>query len=270
MDKKVLVMNDLPGYGKVALAAAQPILSHFGYHVYNLPTALVSNTLNYGKYQMLDTTDYMRETVKVWQELGFAFDAVMTGFIVSQEQLVFVKEFCEMQAEKGTKIIVDPIMGDYGSLYHGVSDQTVQRMRELCKSADYVIPNFTEATFLADEYKMQSEVEEKQVWELVDKLCEQGAGSVVITSVPLVGEQAVAGYDKNTGERFCFPYEQIPVKFPGTGDIFSALMTAEILRGKGLKDAVGFAMSQLEKMLAINVEHLEQYGELSLEPLFQK
>ena len=89
MDKKILVMNDLPGYGKVALAAAQPILSHFGYHVYNLPTALVSNTLNYGKYQILDTTEYMRETVKVWQELGFTFDAVMTGFIVSHEQLLF-------------------------------------------------------------------------------------------------------------------------------------------------------------------------------------
>ena len=75
------------------MATAQPILSHFGYHVYNLPTALVSNTLNYGKYQILDTTEYMRETVKVWQELGFAFDVVMTGFIVSHEQLLFVKNF---------------------------------------------------------------------------------------------------------------------------------------------------------------------------------
>lgn len=270
MDKKILVMNDLPGYGKVALAAAQPILSHFGYHVYNLPTALVSNTLNYGKYQILDTTEYMRETVKVWQELGFTFDAVMTGFIVSHEQLLFVKEFCEGQADRGTKIIVDPIMGDYGRLYHGVSDQTVQRMRELCKSADYVIPNFTEATFLADVYKEQPQVNEKQTGELVDKLRGERAQSVVITSVPLEGEQAVVGYDKDTGERFFFPYKQIPAKFPGTGDIFSALMTAELLGGKSLKDAVGFAMRQLGKMLTVNVKQLEQYGELSLEPLFQK
>ena len=47
-------------------------------------------------------------------------------------------------------------------------------------------------------------------------------------------------------------------------------MTAELLSGKSLKDAVGFAMRQLEKMLTVNVKQLEQYGELSLEPLFQK
>ena len=111
---------------------------------------------------------------------------------------------------------------------------------------------------------------EKQTGELVDKLRGERAQSVVITSVPLEGEQAVVGYDKDTGERFFFPYKQIPAKFPGTGDIFSALMTAELLSGKSLKDAVGFAMRQLEKMLTVNVKQLEQYGELSLEPLFQK
>ena len=111
---------------------------------------------------------------------------------------------------------------------------------------------------------------EKQIGELVDKLRGKRAQSVVITSVPLEGEQAVVGYDKESGERFFFPYEQIPTKFPGTGDIFSALMTAELLDGKRLKDAVGFAMRQLEKMLTVNVKQLEKYGELSLEPLFQK
>lgn len=71
MDEKILVMNDLPGYGKVALAASEPILSHFGYHVYNLPTALVSNTLNYGKFQILDTTEYMQGGSCCLGRIGF-------------------------------------------------------------------------------------------------------------------------------------------------------------------------------------------------------
>ena len=42
LGKQVLLINDLPGYGEVALAAMMPILTHMGHHIYNLPTALVS------------------------------------------------------------------------------------------------------------------------------------------------------------------------------------------------------------------------------------
>lgn len=60
-----------------------PILSKMGYSLYNLPTALVSNTLDYGKFEILDTTSYMENTIKVWNELGFQFDCISTGFILS-------------------------------------------------------------------------------------------------------------------------------------------------------------------------------------------
>ena len=61
--KNILLINDLPGYGKVALSAMLPILSKMGYSLYNLPTALVSNTLDYGKFEILDTTSYMEKTI---------------------------------------------------------------------------------------------------------------------------------------------------------------------------------------------------------------
>lgn len=73
-NKNILIINDMPGYGKVALAAMLPILSHMGHNIYNLPTALVSNTLDYGKFTILDTTDYMKKSIAVWKELGFSFD----------------------------------------------------------------------------------------------------------------------------------------------------------------------------------------------------
>ena len=44
--KQILLINDMAGYGKVATAAMLPILSYMGYPTYNLPTALVSNTLD--------------------------------------------------------------------------------------------------------------------------------------------------------------------------------------------------------------------------------
>lgn len=57
MNHKLLLINDLAGYGKVALSAMIPVLLHMKYEIFSLPTAIVSNTLDYGKFDILDTTD---------------------------------------------------------------------------------------------------------------------------------------------------------------------------------------------------------------------
>ena len=44
MNNKLLLINDLAGYGKVALSAMIPVLSHMKYEIFSLPTAIVSNT----------------------------------------------------------------------------------------------------------------------------------------------------------------------------------------------------------------------------------
>ena len=43
--QKLLVINDICGYGKVATVAMMPILSYLGIPVFSLPTAIVSNNL---------------------------------------------------------------------------------------------------------------------------------------------------------------------------------------------------------------------------------
>lgn len=59
---QLLLINDMCGYGKVALSAMLPVLSHMGYRIHNLPTALVSDTLNYPKFYIHDTTEYVRQS----------------------------------------------------------------------------------------------------------------------------------------------------------------------------------------------------------------
>lgn len=95
--KQILLINDMAGYGKVATAAMLPILSYMGHPTYNLPTALVSNTLDYGKFNIMDTTDYITGVFPVWKELGFKFDAISTGFIVSERQARIVSTYCREQ-----------------------------------------------------------------------------------------------------------------------------------------------------------------------------
>lgn len=70
----------MPGYGKVALSVMFPILPHMGYSVYNLPTALVSNTLDYGEFEILETTNYMKNTIDVWEHLKFSFGCIAAEF----------------------------------------------------------------------------------------------------------------------------------------------------------------------------------------------
>ena len=167
-DTKVLLINDIAGYGKVSLAAMIPIMSHMGFSIYNLPTAVVSNTLDYGLFDILETTDYMKNTLDVWKKLGFAFDAICTGFIVSEEQVKVVAEYCSEQRQNGVKIFVDPIMGDDGALYNGVSDNTITYMRRICSVADIIMPNYTEAVFLSDKYIGRDNVTEAEAREIVE------------------------------------------------------------------------------------------------------
>ena len=89
-NRQILLINDMAGYGKVATAAMLPVLSYMGIPTYNLPTALVSNTLDYGKFNLLDTTDYIIGVFPVWKELGFSFGAIATGFIASERQAKFI------------------------------------------------------------------------------------------------------------------------------------------------------------------------------------
>ncbi len=267
MAKKVLLINDLAGYGKVALSAMLPVLSYLKYETYNLPTAIVSNTLDYGKFDILDTTQYMKNTLRVWKELDFQFDAISTGFIVSQEQTQMVTDFCRENAEKSVTVFTDPIMGDDGKLYNGMSEETVELMRKLVSVADYIVPNYTEACYLTGTAYEAEGVGEEAYHKMIDALRTLGAKSVVITSAVVKDsdKKSVVGYDHKEGKYFRIDFEEIPVRFPGTGDIFSAVFMAKILAGENLHNATQKAMDAVRTMIAENAENVDKFKGIPLE-----
>lgn len=265
MSRQTLLINDLAGYGKVALSAMIPVLSHMGHHLYNLPTALVSNTLDYGKFDILETTDYMKNTLSVWGELGFSFDAISTGFIVSAEQTRLVADYCKEQNKKGTKIFVDPVMGDEGHLYNGVTEQTIAYMRELVAVADVIVPNYTEAVYLADMPYQENGMIKEEANQLVQKLREIGAKSVVVTSAKVEGTDAVIGYDCVTNQNFMLPFTIVPVRFPGTGDIFSAVLMGKVLAGNSLMNSTQKAMDAVKEMIVKNQDNADKFKGIPVE-----
>jgi pyridoxine kinase len=268
MGKQILLINDMAGYGKVALAAMMPVLSHMKHHIHNLPTALVSNTLDYGKFNILETTDYMVEAINVWQELGFTYDAVSTGFIVSERQAKIVADFCKKQKEKGSLIFVDPIMGDEGALYNGVTPQTISHMKELIKVSDYIVPNYTEAAYLAEIPYKEHGISMSEADEIIDRLLGLGAKSIIITSARVENEDMAIVYDYNKKEKSILPFQSVPVHFPGTGDIFSAVFMGFLLGGKSLVDSTQRAMDIVKTMIEINKDNRDKFKGIPIESHF--
>lgn len=241
--QKILAVSDQVGFGKVALPAQIPVLTGMGFQVFNLPTCFVSNNFNYGKHTLHDMTAVLKPTLEVWDELGFTYDAVALGYLLNDKQLGLMEAFVSKhRAEREAKglpftVFMDPIMGDNGELYQGNTMERVAVVREMTKSADYLTPNATEATFLAEKYEGQVEFTAAEAKDLAETLQELSGAICIITSIGIDGVNSIAIHD---GENYdIYPYTEIPdTKYAGTGDIFAALLLGKIMQGMALEDAV--------------------------------
>ena len=261
--KQILLINDVVGHSHVGMVAMMPILTYLGHAVYNLPTALVSNTLDYGHFNVMETTEYMRGTLPVWKKLGFRFDAVCTGLMFSEEQAKLVGDYCRRLAAEGTTVFVDPIMGDGGHLYNGMSQRQVELMREMVSVADLIFPNYTEACYLTDLPYQAEGMTWEEAKQMLDRLVQIGTKSAIITSACVEGhhcvvgrrsEQPIAGFQQNIQEGLYFrlDYDEIPVAFHGTGDIFAAVLMGHLLKGEPLKHSTQTAMTVVSRLIERN------------------
>ena len=276
MGKRIVLFNDLPGYGKVALAAMVPLFSRMGHFPYQVPTAVVSNTLDFGKFRIQDMTDYMRDTIKVWDELGFDPDCICTGFVLSEEQVELIGDYIrsrkprmdEIQnVDNGRLVMVDPIMADGGKLYNGIGMERVAAMRKLVSYSDVMVPNMTEAGFLTGICPGRERASAAELRELIDGLHKLSGKSVVITSAQdsETDEHLVCGYDHKSGQYFRVPFTFLPVRVAGSGDIFSTVMTGKLLNGESLEEAVREAVRVLTALIRENQSHLDEYKGILVE-----
>ena len=276
MGKRIVLFNDLPGYGKVALAAMVPLFSRMGHFPYQVPTAVVSNTLDFGKFRIQDMTDYMRDTIKVWDELGFDPDCICTGFVLSEEQVELIGDYIRSRKPRndeiqnvnnGRLVMVDPIMADGGKLYNGIGMERVVAMRKLVSYSDVMVPNMTEAGFLTGICPGRERASASELRELVDGLHKLSGKSVVITSAQdsETDEHLVCGYDHKSGQYFRVPFTFLPVRVAGSGDIFSTVMTGKLLNGESLEAAVREAVRVLTTLIQENQSHLDEYKGILIE-----
>lgn len=247
----VLLMGDITGRSRVALRMLCALLERAGYEVLMLPTALISNTLNLGMHEALDTTDYLLRTLETWKQLGLRCDMAYIGYITGMEQARTLAAVADELRAQGVPVIVDPILGDGGHKYNSVSDGQVEGMRLLCAHADLITPNLTEACLLSD---VPCDAADGEA--LAAALAQDGR-SVLITSAHAAdGRDAMIGVDAAKGESICLPFDRVPGHYWGTGDLFTGLLMDGLLRGRTLCEAAQTAAASVAAQLRGEEESL--------------
>ena len=278
MQKKVLAINDISCVGRCSLTVALPIISAAGVECSILPTAILStHTGGFSGYTFTDFTSEMMNIANHWKSLDRKFDTLYTGFLGSIEQVLLVKNICEMFRTNETKLIVDPAMADNGEMYKIFDLEFAKEMQKLCYGADIIVPNITEACFLAD-VKYQALPHSKEFIDLlIDKLKVLEVKNVVLTGVSFDGESLGAlTYNYETNEKSYYGREIIPDYFHGTGDCFASALVAAMTNGTSLEEASKVAVdftveSILETIKDKNID--KKYGvnfELALHKLYSR
>ena len=242
MASTVLLLGDITGRSSVAVRMMTAALEARGHEVLSLPTALISNTLNLGRAQILDTTAYLLDSLKTWKDLGVTFDFLCIGYVTGLAQAEKLAAVADTARARGIPVLVDPILGDNGKRYNNITDDQMEGMKLLCRHAGLITPNLTEARLLTG-----CDLPPNQLVTLLS----DDTHSALITSCPgKTGVQgAILGYDARRKQPVEVRYDAVPGHHFGTGDLFSALLVDELLRGQSLEDAARSAANGVREHL---------------------
>lgn len=249
-------VHDLSGIGRCSLSAILPAMSVMGIQVCPVPTAILSaHTGGFGEVARRDLTEYLAEALRHYGTLGLPMECVYTGYLNSPEQVSLCRAL--FHQNPAAMKVVDPVMGDHGKLYRGFTPELVNGIGELAAEANVITPNRTEAALLLGEKPADAPLGLAEARSLLARLSAKGPEVVVVTGVVLsTGEYANLCFDKKRGAYWKSVSDYLPVHYPGTGDLFAAVLTAGLMRG----DSPAMAMDRATRYVELTVKTTFGYG----------
>ena len=244
--KRLLTIQDLSCVGQCSTTVALPLVSACGVECAVLPPAMLSNHTAPGfkGWSFCDLTAELSKVEAKWVEQGIKFDAFYTGYVCEShiDPILSILRSC---AKPGAVRIVDPAMADNGVLYRGFAADFPSKMLRLCKGADYLLPNLTEAALLTgeDPLRFASEMarpDKADIERLIFKLHALGVKTVVLTGVSF--DAAELGTAVSDGQSVVYDFNpRNPRSSHGTGDVFASVFAGAVLRGKSAAEAAALA-----------------------------
>ncbi len=243
--KHIATIQDLSCLGKCSITVALPVLSAMGIACSVLPTAVLSTHTAFPAPHCRSLTEDILPVAAHWQSVGAEFDAVSVGYLADPDQAQAV---CEVLEKLHAPVILDPVMGDNGKLYSRMTRDHVEAMKQLCRRADHLLPNQTEACCLTG-IPYRETVDIQYLRQLAQSLLAFGPKGVVITG--FLWEDGRTGFfctDRNGAESE-YHAHKIGKHFHGTGDLFSAVFTGGLTLGKSMEQAARLAAGFVERVI---------------------
>lgn len=219
------------------MTVALPILSACGVETCILPTAMLStHTGGFWKPAVVHLDETLPEMWQHWRESGIRFDAIYTGYLGSVEAIRCAETVMDELLAPGGVTVVDPAMADHGKLYAGFDKKYAAIMGELCRRADIIIPNITEAAMLAGQ-PYREVLTEDYVGGILEGLSHK---CVVLTGVGYAeGETGIIL--REDGQQQYYQHRRIGRNYHGTGDIFASCFTGALMQEKTKFESVKIA-----------------------------
>lgn len=273
---RVAAVHDMCGIGDCSLTCALPILSAAGCDVEPVPTALFSSHTLFPQFVSLDTTDFLTGYLDAWKKIGNSVDAVYSGFLGSAQQVGIIERL--YRDYPAALRLVDPVMGDNGSMYPTYTQEMCEAVKRLVPGADVLMPNLTEASLLTGIPYAGTDPDEAQIHDLVDALVGMGAKNVVLkgidrgdgtlrnivasaapadeASAAPAGEASAtparsASAARSGASRQTAPagsisvaeqaHTKLPFMLHGTGDAFASALSAALLTGRSVEESADIA-----------------------------
>ena len=241
--KKIMMINDLSGYGRCSLTVALPVLAALKVQCCPVPTSVFSNHTGFPTWFFDDYTEKMPGYLEKWQELGLDFDGIAVGFLGSAKQIHIVEDAICKFKNPHTRVLVDPIMGDDGQAYATYTKEMCRQLGKLIAYADIITPNLTEACILTGEPYRKEGWKRREIEELLKRLQSMGPEKVVITGIK-EGQFLTNGVLEGNQKPCFIRTRTAGAQRPGTGDVFSSIVAGDLVTeedfGKSVKKAARF------------------------------
>lgn len=267
--KRLLTIQDVSCVGQCSLTVALPIISACGIETAVLPSAVLStHTAGFSGYTFRDLTDDIPAIKDHWIKENIKFDAIYTGYLGSTKQIDYVIDIFNTTGKDGLIKIVDPAMADNGKLYPAFDGEYVNAMKKLCKEADYIVPNLTEACFLTEtEYK--ENYTKEYIDEIIKKLYNSGCKNIILTGISYTqGKTGIVVYENN--KYSYYEHDFLPNSCHGTGDIYASAFTGAIVRGIDAYNSAKIAADYTVECIKATAEEDNHWYGAKFEPVLIK
>lgn len=238
---KLLTIQDVSCYGQCSITVALPVISAFGIETAVLPSAILStHTSGFTDYTVRDLTEDLPAILKHWEKEGIYFDAIYTGFIGSIEQFDYITDIIKSRLKPDGLLFVDPAMADNGEFYNGFDQDFADRMGELCRLGDYVLPNTTEACYILHR-PWKEEFTKEEMLEMAEELRQFTKDHVILKGdTHRQGKLGMIVQGKDKKAEFVFN-DRIDKMSHGTGDVFASSFVGSVMNGKSPTSAAKIA-----------------------------